>query len=193
MINDSASKHHKEDGAAPIRDQPIKPDAGYKVGPGRPPKEHQFKKGQSGNPKGAKRKAPSLAPDLKTMVQQALDREITVTQGEHKRTLSLFAAGIEQLARLHAKGDRHARKEVMELRKQLGLDACVCDKDTTTRDITEQNPKREDAGLTKEEISELSDEQLHILLAAARMRYQIQIDRATARETAEGGETNKRT
>jgi hypothetical protein len=37
----------------------------YKVGPGRPPKEHQFKPGQSGNPKGAKRKPPSLLPDLK--------------------------------------------------------------------------------------------------------------------------------
>ena len=31
-------------------------DQEYKVGPGRPPKEHRFKPGQSGNPKGAKRK-----------------------------------------------------------------------------------------------------------------------------------------
>ena len=28
----------------------------YNVGPGRPPKEHRFKPGQSGDPKGAKRK-----------------------------------------------------------------------------------------------------------------------------------------
>jgi hypothetical protein len=37
----------------------------YKVGPGRPPKEHRFKPGVSGNPKGGKRKPPSLLPDLK--------------------------------------------------------------------------------------------------------------------------------
>ena len=39
----------------------------YKVGPGRPPKEYRWKPGQSGNPKGAKRKQPSLIPDLKEL------------------------------------------------------------------------------------------------------------------------------
>src|SRR6476661_1090278 len=39
----------------------------YKVGPGRPPREYQFKPGQSGNPKGAKRKPPTLLPDLKRL------------------------------------------------------------------------------------------------------------------------------
>lgn len=39
----------------------------YKVGPGRPPKEHQWKPGQSGNPKGAKPKKRSLLPELKAL------------------------------------------------------------------------------------------------------------------------------
>ncbi len=34
----------------------------YKVGPGRPPKEHQWKPGQSGNPKGAKPKEAIAYP-----------------------------------------------------------------------------------------------------------------------------------
>ncbi len=34
----------------------------YKVGWGRPPKEFQFKPGQSGNPKGAKRKRRRFYP-----------------------------------------------------------------------------------------------------------------------------------
>src|SRR5262245_2460478 len=41
----------------------------YKVGPGRPPREYQFKPGQSGNPKGAKRKPRSLLPDLKRLFE----------------------------------------------------------------------------------------------------------------------------
>ncbi len=45
----------------------------YKVGPGRPPKEHQFKPGQSGNPKGPKRKPPSLIPDLKEIFERAFN------------------------------------------------------------------------------------------------------------------------
>jgi hypothetical protein len=84
--------------------------AEYKVGPGYPPKEYQFPKGKSGNPNGAKPKAPSLAPDLKKLLEQALDRKITVTQGEKKRTLTLFTAGIEQLVELFA------------LARQVGLD-----------------------------------------------------------------------
>ena len=44
-----------------------------RVGPGRPPREFQFKPGQSGNPTGAERKA-SLAPDLKAMLQRALNK-----------------------------------------------------------------------------------------------------------------------
>ena len=97
-------------------------DAEYRVGPGRPPKEHQFKPGQSGNPKGAKRKAPSLAPDLKKLLEQVLDRKITITQGEKKRTLTLFTAGIEQLVKQFVKGDRHARNELFALADKVGLD-----------------------------------------------------------------------
>src|SRR5262249_47700851 len=44
----------------------------YKVGPGRPPREHRFKPGKSGNPKGAKPKPPSIAPDLKLALERAL-------------------------------------------------------------------------------------------------------------------------
>ena len=69
----------------------------YKVGPGRPPKEHQFKPGQSGNPKGAKRKAPSIAPDLKQLLERALNKKVTLKQGENERIVTMFNAGVEQL------------------------------------------------------------------------------------------------
>ena len=56
-------------------------EAEYKVGPGRPPKEYQFKQGQSGNPKGRKRKEPSLLPDLKQLFESAFNQKVKVTQG----------------------------------------------------------------------------------------------------------------
>jgi len=52
--------------------QPAASDAEYKVGPGRPPREYRFKPGKSGNPKGAKPKPPSIAPDLKLALERAL-------------------------------------------------------------------------------------------------------------------------
>src|SRR6266700_3849817 len=72
-------------------------DEEYRVGPGRPPKEFQFKPGQSGNPKGAKRKSPSIAPDLKALFQRALGKKVRLRQGEKEQIVTKAAAGIEQL------------------------------------------------------------------------------------------------
>ncbi len=101
------------------------PDASaeeYKVGPGRPPKEFQFKPGQSGNPKGAKRKPPSIAPDLKLSLERALSTKVKLKQGEKEQTVTKAEAGMEQLVNQFAKGDRHARRDVIALADKLGVD-----------------------------------------------------------------------
>jgi hypothetical protein len=97
----------------------------YKVGPGRPPKEYQFKPGQSGNPKGAKRKPKSMAPDLKAALEQALNKPIKLKQGEKERIVSMAVAGIEQLIAQYVKGDRHARRDLIALADKLGVDLMV--------------------------------------------------------------------
>jgi Family of unknown function (DUF5681) len=100
----------------------VNPDEEYKVGPGRPPKEHQFKPGQSGNPKGAKRKAPEIAPDLKAMLERALSKKVTLKQGETQRLVTMASAGIEQLVAQFAKGDHRARRDLFWLTDKLGVD-----------------------------------------------------------------------
>ena len=97
-------------------------DQEYKVGPGRPPKEHQFKPGQSGNPNGAKRKPRSIAMDLKALLKNALNKKITLRQGQKERIVTMAAAGIEQLMAQYAKGDRHARRDVFWLTDKLGVE-----------------------------------------------------------------------
>jgi hypothetical protein len=94
----------------------------YRVGPGRPPKEHQFKPGQSGNPKGAKRKPSSIAPDLKLALERALKKTVKIKQGEKARIVTMAAAGVEQLVAQFAKGDRHARRDLVALADKLGVD-----------------------------------------------------------------------
>jgi len=94
----------------------------YKVGPGRPPKEYQFKPGRSGNPKGAKRKQAPIALDLKAALQQALNKKVTLKQGDKERLVPMATAGIEQLVAQYAKGDRHARRDVIALADRLGVD-----------------------------------------------------------------------
>jgi hypothetical protein len=93
----------------------------YRVGPGRPPKEFQFKPGQSGNPKGAKRKPPSIATELKYQLERALCGKVKLRQGSREKTVTCAAAGIEQLVNQFAKGDRHARRDLIVVAEKLGV------------------------------------------------------------------------
>ena len=111
------SRSHPTPGSAP--------DASaeeYKVGPGRPPREFQYKPGQSGNPKGARRKPPSIAPDLKLLLERALSTKVKLKQGEKEQIVTKAAAGIEQLVNQFAKGDSHARRDLIALADKLGVD-----------------------------------------------------------------------
>src|SRR5712671_4328422 len=92
----------------------------YKVGPGRPPREHQFKPGQSGNPMGAKRKAPSLIPGLKVLFERAFNQKVKVTRGEQEQSITMWAAGLQQLSIQFAKGDPHARHDAFWIAEKLG-------------------------------------------------------------------------
>ena len=117
MLKDTNSRG---DGPAPA--QTKTPEQEYKVGPGRPPKQYQFKPGQSGNPKGAKRKPKSMAPDLKAALEQALSKPIKLKQGEKERIVSMAVAGIEQLVAQYVKGDPRARRDLIALADKLGVD-----------------------------------------------------------------------
>src|SRR6516165_8264717 len=98
------------------------PEPEYKVGPGRPPKEYQFKPGQSGNPKGLERKPKPMAPDLKAALERALREPIKLKQGEREQTMTMAEAGIKQLVAQFVKGNHQARRDLIVLADKLGVD-----------------------------------------------------------------------
>jgi hypothetical protein len=117
------SEHNNKNRCADTASAPTETsEQEYKVGPGRPPKEHQFKPGQSGNPKGAKRKPKPTAPDLKAVLERALNESIKLNQGEKERTVSMAEAGIKQLVAQFAKGNHQARRDLIVLCDKLGVD-----------------------------------------------------------------------
>ena len=126
MARQPKIKKHGSDNKAEMRNNafPSAPAAEeeYKVGPGRPPKEHQWKPGQSGNPEGAKRKKPSLVPELKEQFERVFSQKLKVTQGDRQRLITRWVAGLEQLSIQFAKGDRHARRDVFYFAERLGVD-----------------------------------------------------------------------
>jgi hypothetical protein len=107
---------------APLSLNPDPSDQEYRVGPGRPPKAYQFKPGQSGNPKGARRKPRSIAPDLKALFERALNGKVTLRQGEQAKIITKAPPPAEQLVNQFAKGDRHAPRDLLALAERLGVD-----------------------------------------------------------------------
>jgi len=134
-----SSGHHRIRGRkrsdAPLSLKPNPSDQEYRVGPGRPPKEYQFKPGQSGNPKGARRKPRSVAPDLKALFERALSAKVTLRQGEQEKIITKAAAGIEQLVNQFAKGDRHARRDLLALAARLGIDLMAGQSDALEQSV----------------------------------------------------------
>ncbi len=121
MTDDPNSPEPSDD--LPATDTGSPPDQDYKVGPGHPPLENQFRKGApSPNPKGRPRKDATIAPDLKKALEDALNKKVKVKRGEAQVLLSKAVLGIEQLVNQFAKGDRNARRDLMDMAKELGVD-----------------------------------------------------------------------
>jgi len=132
MLKDNNDRRSDSASAA----DPEAPKQVYKVGPGSPPKEFQFKPGQSGYPKGAKRKKPTMDLDLKGALELALNRKITLKQGDKERMVTMATAGIEQLVAQYAKGDHRARRELMEYAAKLGVDLLAGQKQAIQESLT---------------------------------------------------------
>ena len=89
----------------------------YDVGYGKPPKDTQFKPGQSGNPKGRPKGIQNLSTDL----EQELGEKILVTEAGKSQPVTKQRAMIKSLFAKALKGDVRASNVLINL--ILGLEA----------------------------------------------------------------------
>jgi hypothetical protein len=124
----------------------------YKVGPGYPPKQYTWKKGgPSPYPTGRPRKVLSMKPDLKKALEAALNEKVVITKDKKEMVLTKAALGIQQLVNQFAKGDRHARRDVLQYAALLGVDLHA--KDVITEALGIDNQAIVDAFLRREQPS----------------------------------------
>ena len=83
----------------------------YKVGYRKPPRHRQFKKGQTGNPKGR----PKGAKNIKTELAEELQEKIVVREDGKRIVVSKQRAIIKSLEAKALKGDTRAANALLNL------------------------------------------------------------------------------
>ena len=83
----------------------------YEVGYKKPPKQHQFKKGQSGNPNGR----PKHSKNLRTLIREELDIKVMLTENGQQFKLSKAQAMTKRLVNEALNGNLSAIKTLITI------------------------------------------------------------------------------
>jgi hypothetical protein len=85
------------------------------IGYGAPPKQGQFTKGRSGNPKGR----PKGSRNFSTVVENTLNESVTVNENGRRKTITKEEAMVKQLVNKAAAGDARATQQLLGIRQAI--------------------------------------------------------------------------
>ena len=98
--------------------RPHQPHREYEVGYGKPPKETQFKKGQSRNPKSR----PGHVNTRGKLLSEVLDAKVSVIEDGRRRKIPNIEAMCKQVVNRAAQGDKKSTQAVLRMIKTLYRD-----------------------------------------------------------------------
>jgi len=88
----------------------------YEIGYRKPPKDNQFKKGSSGNPKGR----PKGSKNFVTLLDKELAQTIVVTENGKKKKLSRMQAMVKRIVAGALQGDQRSLLTLVEIMRKTG-------------------------------------------------------------------------
>src|SRR5437868_10617102 len=94
---------------------PSEKNDNYDVGYGKAPRHTRFAKGQSGNPRGR----PAGAKNLRTLLSEALNEPVIVTEHGGRRKVSKRQAIVTQLVNRSATADFRAIKILLDIVRDI--------------------------------------------------------------------------
>ena len=89
---------------------------------GNPPKKYQFKKGQSGNPKGRPRKKLQTGTTLADDLRRELSEEITVKKNGETKRVTKQSALISSIATSAINGGSSQQRLLVQILSMSGMD-----------------------------------------------------------------------
>ena len=119
----------------------------YEIGYGKPPRDNQFRKGVSGNPKGRPKKPLDFDDDL----LRESRRPIIINEHGRRRRISKHEAVIKQLTNQAMKGDRFAARTYLEYRKVASDKAALLEEAQASELARRKNVKE----LSREELMQI--------------------------------------
>lgn len=106
----------------------------YDVGYGKPPKEHQFKPGQSGNKNGR----PKNSKNVSTIVRNEIEELVVVKENGKARKIPKLQAIIKLASEKALRGDARATKMLVDLWMKLDRET-VPETDETSRESEDED------------------------------------------------------
>jgi hypothetical protein len=94
---------------------PADEEGGHEVGYRKPPRHTRFTKGQSGNPRGR----PPGAKNLKTLLSDALNEFVIVSENGGRRKITKREAIVTQLVNRSASADFRAIKILLDMVRDI--------------------------------------------------------------------------